>query len=144
MARRVLSWIMRRSSIFSHKLAPTHEDAPVTTTTPTALERAIQHQGDDLYRLALLLTPDEAQASAALALGGDLAHADMATRGHLALCGACRAAEQTWQGLTTTVENALRGALREIAFPDYLNDDLRAAIVRGPPRARGGRRAEHG
>jgi DNA-directed RNA polymerase specialized sigma24 family protein len=67
-----------------------------------------------------------------LALGGDLAHADPAARGHLALCSDCRAAEQIWQHLTTTAENALRGALRHISLPERLTDDLRAAGARTP------------
>src|SRR5262245_20825863 len=41
------------------------EDARVTAT-PTALERAIQRYGDDWYRLALLSSPDENVAAAAL------------------------------------------------------------------------------
>src|SRR5262245_25520872 len=56
---------MRLSRIFSLQTPSVDEDAPVTTT-PTPLERALQRHGDDLYRLALLLTPDEAHAAAAL------------------------------------------------------------------------------
>jgi hypothetical protein len=70
---------------------------------------------------------------AALALGGDMAHADPAARGHLALCAACRAAEQTWAQLTTAAENALRAALRGVALPDQLAGDLRAAVSAPPP-----------
>jgi hypothetical protein len=69
---------------------------------------------------------------AALALGGDLAHADAATRGHLALCAACREAELTWQRLTTTVEQALRGALRSVARPEHLDDEQLAALTHAP------------
>ncbi|HEX5690046.1 MAG TPA: hypothetical protein VFX76_08585, partial [Roseiflexaceae bacterium] len=38
----------------------------MTTTTPNALERAVARYGDSLYRLALLLTPNEAQAATAV------------------------------------------------------------------------------
>src|SRR5437868_2743305 len=54
---------MKRANIFSHSNVSADEDAPVTAT---ALERAIQRYGDDLYRLALLLTPDDASAATAL------------------------------------------------------------------------------
>src|SRR5438477_10510303 len=57
---------MKRASISSHHAVSTDEDVSVTATTPTALERAIQRYGDDLYRMALLLTSDEAQAAATL------------------------------------------------------------------------------
>src|SRR5262245_7247151 len=60
---------MRLSRIFSFHIASVDEDAPVTTT-PTPLERALQRHGDDLYRLALLLTPNEAHAAAALRNAG--------------------------------------------------------------------------
>jgi hypothetical protein len=70
---------------------------------------------------------------AALALG-NVARADTAARGHLALCAACRDAEQTWQRLTTTVEQTLRAALRDIACPERLEEDLRVALVREPAR----------
>jgi hypothetical protein len=66
---------------------------------------------------------------AALALGSDLAHADSTARGHLALCAACRAAEQTWAQLTTTIENTLRGVLRRVALPDQLASELRNTSV---------------
>jgi len=72
---------------------------------------------------------------AALASGGDLAHADTTIRGHLALCGACRAAEETWQRLIGSVENALRGALRGGAFPAHLHDEVRAMLTQAPTRA---------
>src|SRR5438046_723501 len=117
--------------------------------TTIDLEQAFQRYGDELYRLALLLTPDESHAAAllvraaapapphylraveeapaecqptraALALGGELVHLDPALRGHLVLCAACREAEETWQTLTTTVEHALRGALRDVRLPGEL------------------------
>ncbi|HET9224424.1 MAG TPA: hypothetical protein VFO07_18065, partial [Roseiflexaceae bacterium] len=72
----------------------------------------------------------------ALALGGDMAHADSTARGHLALCAACRAAEQTWAQLTTTIENALRGVLRRAALPDLLAHHLRNTSVSGLPQPR--------
>src|SRR5262245_50859506 len=55
---------MRRPNSFTPNTTNADEDASVTT--PTALERAIQRHGDDLYRLALLLTPDESAAAAVL------------------------------------------------------------------------------
>jgi hypothetical protein len=75
---------------------------------------------------------------AALALGGDLAHADSTARGHLALCAACRAAEQTWAQLTTTIEQTLRGVLRRVALPDQLAGDLRNASAGAPAQPRRG------
>jgi hypothetical protein len=72
----------------------------------------------------------------ALALGGDLAHADSTARGHLALCAACRAAEQTWAQLTTATENALRGVLRRAALPDQLANDLRNTTISALPQPR--------
>src|SRR4029453_13033026 len=56
---------MRRPISFSPGPLDADKDARVTTT-PNALERAIQRHGDDLYRLALLLTPDEHAAAAVL------------------------------------------------------------------------------
>src|SRR5204863_1704844 len=68
--------------------------------------------------LAVEEAPAECQPTrAALALGGELVHLDPALRGHLVLCAACREAEETWQTLTTTVEHALRGALRDVRLP---------------------------
>jgi DNA-directed RNA polymerase specialized sigma24 family protein len=72
----------------------------------------------------------------ALALGSDLAHADSTARGHLALCAACRAAEQTWAQLTIATENALRGVLRRAALPDQLANDLRNASISALPQPR--------
>src|SRR5258706_9778001 len=57
---------MRRSNSFTHSPVPTDKDVLVTPTISTALEYALQRHGDDLYRLALLLTSDEAHAAAAL------------------------------------------------------------------------------
>src|SRR5262245_22689670 len=55
----------------------------------------------------------------------------------------CRAAEQAWARLTTTVEEALRGALREAHLPDNLAERMRsAAAQRSPaPNWLAGRRA---
>src|SRR5262245_58382668 len=55
---------MRRPNNFSPD--PTDADEDARVTTPTPLEHAIQRYGDDLYRLALLLTPDQNVAAAAL------------------------------------------------------------------------------
>jgi hypothetical protein len=76
---------------------------------------------------------------AALALGGPALHADPAVRGHLALCSECRAAEQTWSRLTSAVEDALRGALREARLPDELAEQLRAAATAQPAAVSGWR-----
>src|SRR5262245_43575589 len=57
---------------------------------------------------------------AALALGGATLHSDPAIRGHLALCASCRTAEQAWLRITAAVEEALRGALRDIRLPGDL------------------------
>jgi hypothetical protein len=59
----------------------------------------------------------------ALALGG-IAGASPLARGHLALCERCRAAEQAWQHVTTSVEQALRGALRDARFPEELAEQI--------------------
>src|SRR5262245_52367873 len=56
---------MRRPISFSPGPLDADEDARVTTPS-NAIERAIQRHGDDLYRLALLLTPGEHAASAVL------------------------------------------------------------------------------
>jgi hypothetical protein len=83
------------------------------------------------------LDPDNAPDAcsptrAALALGADLAHDDPATRGHLALCDACRHVEAGWARLRAAVEHALRGLLRDSALPEQLAEDLRAASNRAP------------
>ncbi len=57
---------MKRSNSFTHIPLPTDKDVLVTSTTSTALEHALQRHGDDLYRLALLLSFDETAAAAAL------------------------------------------------------------------------------
>ncbi len=64
----------------------------------------------------------------ALSLGGAALHANPAVRGHLALCSACREAERTWVQLSTTVESALRGAIRDVRPPGDLTARLLAAI----------------
>ena len=71
----------------------------------------------------------------ALELADPRIHTDAAICGHLALCSACRAAEQHWLKLTTTAEEALRGALRDARLPDQLASQLRAAAQ--PPAASG-------
>jgi len=117
------------------------DEAQVRVLTRDALRALARHAGSDLALADLDVdsAPEACRSTrAAIALGADLAHADPATRGHLALCSDCRAAEQTWLRLTTTVENALRGALRTITFPEYLNEDLRAALARAPAQPRHG------
>jgi len=69
---------------------------------------------------------------AALALNDPALHHDAAIRGHLALCSACRAAEQAWQSLSIAVEEALRGALRDTRLPPTLADQLQVAIQPAP------------
>ncbi|HJZ50071.1 MAG TPA: hypothetical protein VKE41_23015 [Roseiflexaceae bacterium] len=64
---------------------------------------------------------------AALALNDPALHSDAAIRGHLALCSACRSAEHAWQSLSAAVEEALRGALRDIRLPPALADQLQVA-----------------
>ncbi|HEU5098139.1 MAG TPA: hypothetical protein VFU22_03775 [Roseiflexaceae bacterium] len=64
---------------------------------------------------------------AALALNEPSLHSDAAIRGHMALCAACRAAEQAWQSLSVAVEEALRGALRDVRLPAALADHLQSA-----------------
>ncbi len=56
-------------------------------------------------------------ARRALALNSPALHEDPAIRGHLALCPRCRAAEQSWEQITTQVEEVLRRTLREMALP---------------------------
>jgi DNA-directed RNA polymerase specialized sigma24 family protein len=88
--------------------------------------------------LALADAPDACRPTrAGLALGGDTLHNDPAARGHLALCADCRAAEQSWLRLTGAVEDALRGALREVRLPDDLAERLSEAGALQPPAARG-------
>jgi hypothetical protein len=77
--------------------------------------------------------PEECRPTrAALALN-TIADASPAARGHLALCEACRAAEQAWQRLHLSVEQALRGALRDAHMPADLLEGARAtgALTRG-------------
>jgi hypothetical protein len=74
------------------------------------------------------LAPEDCRPTrAALGLNDPALHRDAALRGHLALCAACRAAEQAWQTLTRNVEEALRGALREVRLPPELVAQLQAA-----------------
>jgi DNA-directed RNA polymerase specialized sigma24 family protein len=81
-----------------------------------------------LERLDSSAAPEACQPTrAALALADPRLHHDAALRGHLALCAACRSADQGWQTLTTQVEQALRGALREVRMPAALADQLQAA-----------------
>lgn len=121
------------------------------------LERAAPLLGGDemrvrgLVRDALLAlmpqaTPDRAPADLdsdhapsacqptrkALALDITQVHNDPALRGHLALCPACREVEQAWQDLSTSVENALRGALRDVLLPDSLAARLRETLTPDP------------
>ncbi len=80
--------------------------------------------------------PEECRPTrAALALADPRIHTDSTIRGHLALCSACRAAEQDWLRITSTVEAALRGALREVRLPAALADQLQEAAQ--PPLASG-------
>jgi hypothetical protein len=72
------------------------------------------------------------QTRAALALGVGQVHSDPALRGHLALCDGCRAAEQAWQQLYSTVEHALRGALRDRHLPAAVAAHLRAVLSPAP------------
>ena len=104
---------------------------------------------DALVSLAPYAAPDLARADldagrapdacqpvrAALALGGDMVHTDSLLRGHLALCDECRAAEQAWQRLRTTVENELRGALRTARLPASVMARMQAAFApaQAPP-----------
>ena len=104
---------------------------------------------DALVSIAPYATPDLARADldagrvpdacqpvrAALALGGDMVHTDSLLRGHLALCDECRAAEQAWQRLRTTVENELRGALRTARLPASVMARMQAAFApaQAPP-----------
>jgi len=106
-------------------------DALLELAPHTPADRAAipQHESD---------VPEECRPTrAALALADPRIHTDSAIRGHLALCSACRAAEQQWLRLTSTVEEALRGALREVRLPAALADQLQAAAQ--PPLASGQR-----
>ena len=68
----------------------------------------------------------------AIALNDPALHNDATIRGHLALCSACRAAEHAWQSLSITVEEALRGALRDTRLPPALADQLQVASQPAP------------
>jgi len=74
---------------------------------------------------------------AALALDEARLPSDPALRSHLALCSACRAAAQAWTKLTSIVEDALRGALREVRLPNELAEQLQAAAQPPAPSGRG-------
>jgi DNA-directed RNA polymerase specialized sigma24 family protein len=101
-------------------LAPVAGGRPVDAGQPT-----IDLRGTE--------APDACRPTrAALALGDPALHANPAVRGHLALCPDCRAAEQAWSHLTRTVEDVLRGALREARLPDELAEQLRAAATAQP------------
>jgi hypothetical protein len=101
-----------------------------------ALSSSIHHPTPTMLSTADLLgaaAPDACRPTrTALALGITTLHADPAVRGHLALCPDCRAAEQTWSRLTSAVEDALRGALRDARLPDELAERLRAAASAQP------------
>jgi hypothetical protein len=73
---------------------------------------------------------------AALALADPARMADPSVRGHLALCSLCRAADLAWSQLSASVEEILRGALRELRLPAQLLGDMQAAA-----RAPGGEAA---
>lgn len=64
---------------------------------------------------------------AALALADPARMADPSIRGHLALCSLCRAADLAWSQLSASVEEILRGALRELRLPAQLLGDMQAA-----------------
>jgi len=96
--------------------------APYTSASRAAIP---EHEAD---------VPEECRPTrAALALADPRIHTDSAIRGHLALCSACRAAEQHWLKLTSAVEEALRGALRDVRLPSTVADQLEAAAQ--PPLA---------
>ncbi|HEU4326872.1 MAG TPA: hypothetical protein VFS21_27275 [Roseiflexaceae bacterium] len=62
--------------------------------------------------------PEECEAARrALELNSPALHEDPAIRGHLALCPRCRAAEQSWEQITTRIEEVLRRTLREVVLP---------------------------
>ena len=109
------------------------------------------HIRDALRSLAPFALPDlapdllEAEAApeacrptrAALALGAVALQENGATRAHLALCAACRATEQAWARLTTTVEEALRAALRDVRLPPDLAVRLHEAAQPGQAQPHG-------
>jgi len=109
------------------------DEASVRAQLRDALLALVPHAG--LEQAGMLddqAAPENCRPTrAALALGE--AQANPALRSHLALCSACRAAEQTWIKLTSIVEEALRGALRGVRLPDELAEQLRAAAR--PPAA---------
>lgn len=85
-----------------------------------------------IERAPALLSPDDAPdecrpTRAALALADPRDLANPAVRGHLALCSACRAADLAWSQLATAVEEALRGALRDVRLPPALAERVLAA-----------------
>ena len=97
-------------------LAPTVD----LTLTPALL------LGDDL-------TPAECRATRMLLV---LAHADAVepARGHLALCSACRAADQGWERVRIAAESALRAILRDVTLPPPLAERIEAVFQPQPRR----------
>ncbi|MBK9715354.1 MAG: hypothetical protein IPO81_29305 [Kouleothrix sp.] len=71
--------------------------------------------------------PDCQPTRTALASDAPALHEDPTIRGHLALCSACRAADQAWAALAATVDQTLRGALRDRRVPPDLTAQLQAA-----------------
>jgi hypothetical protein len=111
------------------------DEASVRAQLRDALLALVPHADlEQAAQLDALAAPDECRPTrAALALDEARLHNDPALRSHLALCGACRAAEQAWLKLTSIVEEALRGALRGVRLPDDLAEQLQAAAR--PPAA---------
>lgn len=54
----------------------------------------------------------------------ELGRRDAAVRGHLAMCGACRAFDKAWIDLSQRVEARLRGSLRDCTLPADLGEKL--------------------
>ncbi len=73
---------------------------------------------------------------AALGMNDAALRHDPAVRGHLALCSACRAAEQDWQQLSDAINDALRSALRAEHMPATLNAQLHDILAVQPQPSR--------
>ena len=107
------------------------DEIQARSTLRDALLALAPHAAPDLAIADLGLddAPADCQPTrAALALGVGQVHSDPALRGHLALCDGCRAAEHSWQQLYSTVEYALRGALRDRRLPAAVAAQLRAVL----------------
>ncbi|GAB4202453.1 MAG: hypothetical protein OHK0022_25680 [Roseiflexaceae bacterium] len=116
---------------------PAEQAAPAVGLEADQLRRMVR---DGLALLAPQILPDLPQehfdesavpeecraARRALELNSPALHNDPALRGHLALCPHCRAAEQSWEQITTRVEEVLRRTLREVVLPQEVFEQAAA------------------